>query len=185
MSGWQKFTRQSMRVLFGATNNKPTTDDNMDAARPQENEGSREIMSQIMRRSGSCDRGKSIEEEEEDEDEAVAPLPEPFDERVSGSNPRDSHAASSVASRPSLKNSFAKVGRESMRLLFGPSSQLEIIVSKNSLDVDADSDLDEMLSDRSEGKSDAIAPSDDKSTGKADVKSISKYHLDDEIVLSA
>jgi hypothetical protein len=207
MSGWQKYARQSMRVLFGATNNKPSTDDTIDAARPQENEES----SQIMRRSGSFDGGKSIEEEEEseavDEDEAFTPLPvirkrsdasnsprmtsfkgnrgsEPSDERVSGSNPRDSHASSSIASRPSLKNSVSKLGRESMRLLFGPSADLEIIVSKRSLDADADSDLYE-LSVSSEGKSDAIAPSDDKSTGKADDKSISKSNSDDEVVLSA
>jgi hypothetical protein len=204
MSGWQKFTKQSMRVLFGATNNKPTTDVTLDAARPQENEDS----SQIMRRSGSYDRGKSIEEEEEseaeDENEAVSPLPvlrkrsaastssrmmpsrgsEPFDEPVSGSNPRDSHASSSIASRPSMKNSFSKMGRESMRLLFGPSAELEIIVSKRSLDADADSDLNE-LSDSSESKSDAIAPSDDKSTGKADDKSSTKSNSDDEMVLTA
>jgi hypothetical protein len=83
-----------------------------------------------------------------------------------------------------MKNSFSKMGRESMRLLFGPSAELEIIVSKRSLDADADSDLNE-LSDSSESKSDAIAPSDDKSTGKADDKSSTKSNSDDEMVLTA
>lgn len=218
ISGWQKFTRQSMRVLFGATNNRQDADDSGKPTAPQDYHAAsiqdHRDPSQILRRNGSYAREKPIDEEEDDraeEDAAVLPLPvlretsfasaastrvsmrgrqssQRFEDRMSGSTRRGSQT-SSVSSRPSLKSNISKYGRESMRLLFGPTAELEVIVSRRNLDVDVASDLDD-LSESSGGKPDVIVEEelsdDNNSIERVSVdKSLAKSSSDDEKIFTA